>query len=128
VLVCEDYDYTTIASNPSTRAYTRLVEIIRDVDAQRRLDSAIGSKLRRLFQETGFQAQEVSVRENSLQRGEAKRFWELTLREAAPAIIEAGAASAEELQSICAELQAIARDETTEVSIARVFQVWSRKD
>ena len=128
VLVCEDYDYTSIASNPPTRAYTRLVEIIRHVDAQRRLDSAIGSKLERLVREVGFATSEVSVRESWLQRGEAKRFWELTLREAAPAIIEAGAASAEELQSICAELQAIARDETTAVSIARVFQVWSRKD
>jgi hypothetical protein len=110
------------------RAYTRLVEIIRTVDEKRGLDSAIGSKLHRLFGETGFRAPEVSVKQTSLRRSEGKRFWELTLREAAPTIIEAGAASAEELESICAELQAIARDETTLVNIARVFQVWSLKD
>jgi len=128
VLVSEDYDYTSIASEPPRRAYARLVEIIGNMDAKRGVDSTIGSKLQRLFREAGFATVEVSVKQTSLQRGEGKRFWELTLREATPAIVEAGVASAEELESICAELQAIAREEKTVVSVARVFQVWSRKD
>lgn len=128
VLVSEDYDYTSIASEPPTRAYARLVEIIRNIDTKRGVDSAIGSKLQRLFCEAGFATAEVSVKQTSLRRGEGKQFWELTLREAAPAIVEAGVSSAEELESLCAELQAIARDETTRVTVARVFQVWSRKN
>jgi hypothetical protein len=98
------------------------------MDTKRGVDSAIGSKLQRLFCEAGFVTAEVCVKQTSLRWGQGKQFWELTLREAAPAIIEAGAASAEELESLCAELQAIAHDETTLVTVARVFQVWSRKD
>jgi hypothetical protein len=91
------------------------------------LDSGIGLKLHRLFREAGFGTSEVTLKQAALLRGEGKRFWELTLREAAPAVVEADAASAEELESLCDDLRAIAHDETTLVILARVSQVWSRK-
>lgn len=126
-LVCEDYDDTSITTDPPSPAYARLVEISRTVNAKRGLDSGIGLRLHRLFREAGFATPEVTLKQTALLRGEGKRFWELTLREAAPAIGEAGAASAEELESLCDELGVIACDETTLVVLARVSQVWSRK-
>ena len=128
VLSCEDCDDSSIATDPPTRAYTRLVEISRAVDAKRGLDSEIGLKLHRLFREAGFGSPNISLKQVASLRGPAKRFWELTLREAAPAIIEAGAASAEELDAISAEMRAIARDETTLVVLPRVSQVWMLKE
>jgi hypothetical protein len=59
-------------------------------------------------------------------RGPNKRFWEVTLREATPAILAAGAATEEELDTICTELRAVAEDETILVMLARVTQVWAR--
>ena len=128
VLVCEDCDDSSIVTDPPTRAYTRLVEISRAVDAKRGLDSEIGLKLHRLFREAGFRSPNILLKQIATLRGPAKQFWEMTLREATPAIIQAGAASAEELEAICAEMRAIARDETTLVVLPRISQVWMLKE
>jgi ubiquinone/menaquinone biosynthesis C-methylase UbiE len=128
VLTCEDCNDSSIVTDPPTRAYSRLVEISRALDAKRGLDSEIGLKLHRLFREAGFASPNISLRQVAILGGPAKKFWELTLREAAPAIIEAGAASPEELDAICAEMQDIARDETTLLVMPRVSQVWMIKE
>jgi SAM-dependent methyltransferase len=128
VLTCEDCDDSSIVTEPPTRAYTRLVEISRAVDAKRGVDSEIGLKLHRLFREAGFRSPHVSLKQVAILRGPAKQFWELTLREAAAAIIDAGAASEEQLDAICAEMQAIAHDETTLLVMPRVSQVWMLKE
>jgi len=56
-----------------------------------------------------------------------KRFWELTLREATPAILAADACTLEELEAICEEMRKIAQDESVLLMLARVTQVWARK-
>jgi len=127
LLVCEDYDDAGITTDPPTRAYRRLVEISRAVHAMHGQDSEIGLKLHRLFREAGFASPEVSLQQSAVLRGETKRFWELTLREAAPAIVATGAATAAELDSICEEMREIANDETTLIVLARVSQVWAPK-
>jgi SAM-dependent methyltransferase len=128
VLACEDCNDSSIVTDPPTRAYARLVEISRAVDAKRGLDSEIGLKLHRLFREAGFRSPDVSLKQVAILRGPTKQFWALTLREAAPAVIESGAVSAEELDAICTEMQAIARDETTLLVMPRVAQVWALKE
>jgi ubiquinone/menaquinone biosynthesis C-methylase UbiE len=128
LLVCEDYDHASVASFPSTRAYRRLLEISKAVDASRGLDSTVGSRLHRLFYEAGLTHPEVNVKTAVALRGEKKRFWALTLREAAPAIFAANAAAPQELESICEEIEQIAEDETILVVLASVSQIWARKD
>jgi SAM-dependent methyltransferase len=128
VLVCEDYDDSSIMTDPPSAAYARLVEISRAVHARRGMDSEIGPKLHRLFRQAGFSRPEVSFKQPAFLRGEGKRFWELTLREAEPAIIETGVATAEEVDSICREMQRIAKDDTTLVIVARVSQIWASKE
>jgi SAM-dependent methyltransferase len=128
VLACEDCDDSSIVTDPPTRAYTRLVEISQALDAKRGLDSNVGLKLHRLFREAGFRSPNISLKQMAISRGPAKQFWEMTLREAAPAIIEAGAASGEELDAICGEMLDIARDETTLVVMPRFSQVWMFKE
>jgi len=60
-------------------------------------------------------------------RGHGKRFWELTLREAAPAILAAGASTADELEWIYQEMRTIANDDSVLLMLARVTQVWACK-
>jgi len=127
VLVCEDYEMSAVGSFPPTHAYSRLAEISAKVDAEHGVDSDIGPKLPSLFVQAGIVQPEVVIRQPAFLRGETKRFWALTLREAAPAIIDCGAATAEELDDLCTQLSNIADDETTLVLIARVFQVWGWK-
>ncbi|HYL11930.1 MAG TPA: hypothetical protein VEV41_02790 [Terriglobales bacterium] len=128
MLVCEDHDDGGIFTEPPTHAYKRLVEISEAVNKARGLDSYVGLKLPRLVQEAGFTTPEIMVKQIARLRGDAKRFWEITLREAAPAIFAAGASTPEELESICAEMEAIANDETTLLMLARVTRVCARKN
>jgi len=127
ILVCEDHDDGGIFTEPATHAYERLVEISGAVNRSHRLDSYIGLKLPQLFQEAGFRQPEVKINQIAVKRGKEKLFWELTLREAAPAILAAHAATAEELESICEEMRGIANDESILLMLARVTQVWAQK-
>jgi len=127
ILVCEDHDDGGIFTEPATHAYKRLVEISDAVNRSHGLDSYIGLKLPQLFREVGFSQPEVKVNQIALVRGEEKRFWELTLREAAPAILAAHASTSEELDAICGEMRKIAQDESIFLMLARVTQVWARK-
>lgn len=127
VLVCEDHDDGGIFTEPPAWAYRRLVEISQAVNRIHGFDSYIGLKLPRLVMSAGFPEPEVQMNQISLLRGDGKKFWELTLREAAPAILAAHASTTEELQSICAEMQAIAENSSVLLMLARVTQVWARK-
>ena len=127
MLVCEDHDDGGIFTEPATHAYKRLVEISDAVNRSHGLDSYIGLKVPRLFRELGFSQVEVAVNQIAVLRGEEKRFWELTLREAAPAILAAHASTAQELDALCEEMRQIAGDESILLMLARVTQVWARK-
>jgi|SRR5579862_1017859 len=126
VLVCEDHDDGGIFTEPQTRAYRRLVEISDAVNRARGLDSYLGLKLPGLFRAAGFARPNVRFNQLAFLRGEEKRFWEITLREAAPAILAAGASTPDEIESICKEMQTIANDENILLMLARVTQVWAR--
>jgi len=127
ILVCEDHDDGGIFTEPATQAYKRLVEISDAVNRNHNLDSYIGLKLPRLFREVGFGQPDANLKQFALLRGEEKRFWELTLREAAPAILAAGVSTSQELDDICDEMRKIAQDESILLMLARVTQVWARK-
>ena len=127
ILVCEDHDDGGIFTEPATHAYKRLVEISEAANRSHGLDSYVGLKLPRLFREVGFSRPEAKVNQIALLRGEEKRFWELTLREAAPAILAAHASTSDELDAICEEMRKIAQDESVLLMLARVTQVWARK-
>lgn len=127
VLVCEDYDQRSVTSEPPSRCYRRLNEISDAMDAAFGVDSNIGPKLPRLFQEVGFIGPQVAMQQFVRLRGEEKRFWEITLQEARPAILQHGVATAEEVDEVCSEMRRIAEDETTLVMLARVTQLSARK-
>jgi len=112
ILVCEDHDDAGVFTEPPTNAYKRLAEISAAVNRANGLDSSIGLKLPRMVCEAGFQQIEVRVKQLPFLRGFAKRFWEITLREAKPAILATKATTPEELESLCSEMRAIARDES----------------
>jgi hypothetical protein len=91
------------------------------------LDSYIGLKLPNLLRAAKFSHPNVRVNQLAFLRGEEKGFWEITLREAAPAILTAGASTPDELESICKEMQTIANDEKILLMLARVTQVWAQR-
>jgi ubiquinone/menaquinone biosynthesis C-methylase UbiE len=127
ILVCEDHDDGGIFTEPPTHAYKRLVEISNAVNHAHGLDSYVGLRLPSLFRALGFARPNVRVYQPVFLRGDEKRFWEITLQEAAPSIIAAGASTPAELESLREEMRAIAQDESVLLMLARVTQVWDQK-
>jgi predicted O-methyltransferase YrrM len=127
ILVCEDFEMSAVCTKPATHSYERLVSISRSPDRELGVDSDIGPKLPDLFAINGCGNPEVATYESTSRRGDAKGFWKITLREAAPAILEHGIANAQELDWLCDDLDRIADDDSILVVLARVYQVWSRK-
>lgn len=127
LLVCEDHDDGGIFTEPPTHAYQRMVEISAAMNRKLGLDSFIGLKLPELIRAAGFPHPSVRVNQLAFLRGEEKEFWEVTLREAAAAIVGSGACTADELESICKEMQTIASDESILLMLGRVTQVWAQR-
>lgn len=127
VLVCEDFIAATIRTYPDKPAYARLRAIYPLLDAKRGVDSDIGERLHEHFRAAGLSGVEIAMKQPAFLRSEEKRFWELTLREAIPAIIEAGIARPDELARMCDEMRAIAADETILLAVTTVVQAWARK-
>jgi ubiquinone/menaquinone biosynthesis C-methylase UbiE len=127
-LVCEDFEMSAVASCPPTAAYQRLINVSRAVDRQCGVDSDIGAKLHSLFLEAGCGQPEVAVYQPAFLRGRAKEFWRITLQEAKSAIVDRSVATPEEVDCLCDELGRIAKDDSIVVLVARVYQVWCRKD
>jgi ubiquinone/menaquinone biosynthesis C-methylase UbiE len=127
ILVCEDGDFTRPFCEPPSAAFERCFELYRAIGERRGLDFRLGPRLYRLFLDAGFESPEVALAQPVFLRGDAKRLPEWTLVESAPALVEAGLATREEIDRIAAELKAIAEDETTLFGMAQMTQVWARR-
>lgn len=127
VLVCEDGDFTRPFCEPPSPAFDRTFELYRLIGARRGLDFRIGPKLYRMFLEAGFSAPEVTLAQPVFVRGDAKRLPEWTLTESAPSLIEAGLATAEEIEAVAAQMKTLAEDPTTLFGMAEMTQVWGIK-
>jgi ubiquinone/menaquinone biosynthesis C-methylase UbiE len=127
VLVCEDGDFTRPFCEPPSPAFDRTFELYRLIGERRGLDFRIGPKLYRMFLDAGFADPEVTLAQPVFVRGDAKRLPEWTLTESAPALIEAGLATAEEIAAVAAQMKTLAEDSTTLFGMAEMTQVWGIK-
>lgn len=126
-LVCEDVDVASIFVDPPSPAMDRMRDLMVAVGAARGVDYGLGIRLHRLFRDAGFADVQVRFDQPVYATGEGKRFWEYTVFEAAPAMVQAGLTTPAELAELALELAGVARDEATIVAQARKVQVWARK-
>jgi SAM-dependent methyltransferase len=127
VLVCEDYDAGSVVSDPPTAAYQRLHAINAALDRVRGVDSEIGMTLHRFFNSLPLGAPRVRFHQPAFLTGGSKRFWEFTLREATPAIIDANIATQSEIEDLCSAMVSIANNPRCLVIVGRVCQTWAIK-
>jgi ubiquinone/menaquinone biosynthesis C-methylase UbiE len=125
ILACEDGDFSSPFSEPSSQAYARCFELYRAVVAARGGDPLIGPKLYRMFLRAGMRQPEVALAQPVFVQGEAKRLPEWTLEECGPALLEHGMAHQEEIDRVAGELKSLAEDETTFFAMAQMTQVWA---
>ena len=127
MLLCDDVDVGSIFADPPSAAIERMRELMLGVGRSRGVDYCLGVRLHRLFRDAGFADPQVHIDQPVYAAGERKRFWEYTVLEAAPAMIEAGLTTPDELGLLAREWDAVARDGTTIVAQARKVAVWARK-
>jgi SAM-dependent methyltransferase len=127
VLLCDDVDVGSMFADPPSPAVDRMRELMLAVGIARGVDYRLGIRLHRLFRDAGFANPQVRFDQPVHAVGEEKRFWEYTVLEAAPVMLEAGLTTTVELGSLSHALAAVAADATTILAQARKVQVWARK-
>jgi SAM-dependent methyltransferase len=127
VLLCDDVDVSSIFADPPSAAVDRMRELMLAVGRSRGVDYCLGLRLHRLFRAEGITDPQVRIDQPVYATGEGKRFWEYTVLEASPGIIQAGLATAGELDDLKRDLTAVAKDPTIMVAQARKVQVWAKK-
>jgi len=126
-LVCDDVDIASIFADPPSPVVERMRDLMRAVGVARGVDYCLGIRLHRLFRDLGLKHPQVRFDQPVYATGEGKRFWEYTVLEAGPAIVEAGLATPIDLERLAQELATVAQDDTIMVAQARKVQVWARK-
>ena len=125
----EDIDYRGSLCEPPSEAFERYDELYRSIVRQRGADAEIGPRLPGLLDDAGL----VDVDVASIQlvgrdpQSFVKRIHVLTLERIAPALLDGGLVSVEELEELRRGLQAVADDERTLFCSPRFFQAWGHR-
>ena len=127
VLICEDIDMATIFSDPPTPEYGKMVQLLLALGKERKADYREGCHLPELFKKVGYPQPQVRKDQPEYRTGEAKRYWEYTLYEVAPAMMKAGIITQAELNDLSSGLERIGIDDTTIIAQAVKTQVWAFK-
>ena len=127
ILVCQDLNFASLFSEPTNCAYRRSVELSLALADIRGVDYCFGSKLEDSIRAAGFAETETRVDQPWSLCVEAKRLWEYTFLESAPAMVEAGLVQQREIDQLAAELASAAADRNTHLAVWKMHGVSARK-
>ena len=127
LVIAFDVDLDGLFSVPETAAYARLLALLFARNSLRGCDARLGLKLPRMFLDAGLSAPETAFVHPIYLRGERKRLWEYSFLEAGAYTVEKGLCTQAELDTLAADLAAIAADETIGVAQATMPVAWARK-
>src|SRR5215470_6034122 len=126
-IAVEDTDFAGSFCYPSCAAYERYKELYQKLLQLRGGDSNIGPKLPAMLRRAGIQGVELNVIQLAHIYGEGKLMAPLTMSRISDALTAEGLVSEDEVQEILTELNRIAGDCETVISLPRVFQVWGNR-
>jgi SAM-dependent methyltransferase len=127
VIAIEDIDFSGSFAYPPSPAFARYCELYPAVVRRRGGDPDIGPRLPLLLESCGFEDVRVSVVQPVGTRGEAKLMNPMTMENIAPAVLQDGLASREEIDRLVSELYALAESPKTITGVPRIFQTWGRR-
>lgn len=127
VIVVEDTDFAGSFCYPDCAAFDRYKELYQELLQRRGGDSNIGPKLPAMLRKAGIQAVELNVIHPAHIRGEGKLMAPLTMSRISHALSAERLATKEEVQQILTELNRVAADGETIISLPRIFQVWGKR-
>ena len=127
ILVCQDLNIASLFSEPANCAYGRSVELSLALADIRGVDYCFGTKLEDAVRAAGFEETNAKVDQPCSSCGEAKRLWEYTFLEAAPAMVEASLVQQREIDQLAGELASAAADHNTHLAVWKMHGVSARK-
>ncbi len=126
-IVIEDTDFAGSFCYPPCAAYERYKKLYQELVERRGGDSNIGPKLPAMLRRAGIQEVELNVIQPAHTHGEGKLMAPLTMSRISDALIGEGLATEIEAQQILTELNDVAADSETLISLPRIFQVWGKR-
>jgi SAM-dependent methyltransferase len=126
-IIIEDTDFRGSFCYPMCAAYERYTELYQKLLQRRGGDSNIGPKLPALLRQGGIETVELNVVQPAHINGEAKMMAPVTMSRIADALMIEGLASENEVRHILTELNRVAADCETVISLPRIFQVWGKR-
>jgi hypothetical protein len=126
-VVIEDTDFAGSFCYPACAAYERYKELYQELLQRRGCDSNIGTKLPEMLRRAGIQNIELNIIQPAHVHGEGKLMAPLTMSRISDALTAEGLATKSETQEILTELNKVAADSETLISLPRVFQAWGKR-
>ena len=128
ILGIEDVDFSGYFAHPESKAFRRFLELYCATVTRRGGDPNIGPRLPLLLKQAGFEDIRVAIVQPMAMQGEAKLINPLTMENIAGAVLQDGLASQAEIDQLVRELYEFAADPDTLAGVARVVQVWGRRE
>jgi len=127
LMIFEDIDYSGHFCHPARPVMDDYMRLYAETARRNGADAYFGLKMPLFLKSAGLVEIETRVSYPAGLDGEAKIVNALTMEGIGPRVVEAGLATAEEVERIVDALYDIAADPTIFASIARVVQAWGRK-
>jgi SAM-dependent methyltransferase len=127
VVIVEDIDFRGHFCHPASAAFDEFVAWYTAAVQGRGADPNIGPRLPGLLVDAGLADVAMNIVQPAGTTGDIKVIAPITLEAIADAVLTAGLASADELNTAVDELYAFARTEGTLVSGPRIVQCWGRQ-
>ena len=125
-IVIEDTDFAGSFCYPPCAAYERYKELYQELVERRGGDANIGPKLPTMLRRAGIQDIQLNVIQPAHVDGEGKLMASLTMARISDALTAEGLAAESEAQQILTQLNHLAADRETVISLPRIFQVWGK--
>jgi hypothetical protein len=126
-IVIEDTDFAGSFCFPPCAAYERYKELYQELVQRRGGDPNIGPKLPAMFRRADVQGIELNVIQPAHIHGERKLMAPLTMVRISDALTSEALATEDEVQQILIELNHVAEDRETVISLPKIFQVWGQR-
>jgi ubiquinone/menaquinone biosynthesis C-methylase UbiE len=124
----ESTDFDAQFCDPPNEAFEQHLRLYRAVAERRGGDPTAGRKMFRFFVDAGISRPDVRIVQRVDSEGESKSLAVLTLQAVGEAVVDEGLATAAEVRTILADLEAFTADAETLVSQPRIFQLWRRRN
>jgi ubiquinone/menaquinone biosynthesis C-methylase UbiE len=127
VVVVEDIQFTGHFSFPPCPAFDWYVDLYQEVVRRKGGDPNIGPRLLGMFLDAGLANVGLEVIQPTYRQGPGKQLAAVTMEHIREAVVAAGLAADEEINTIVAELDSFASDPRSMMSLPRIFQLWGTR-